>query len=224
MRSAVLGFVAILAAGLAALLVVGLTQGSSLVYSLGVNPASVAAELRPGDRACQAPILPPRDTSFDRVGFLLGTHGQPGPEMRVEVIEDRTSRRLAAGTLPAGYPDLDFDNESVVPVGRVRAGAPLRICLVNEGSRPVAVVGQVGIASPPTAGTLNGKPIASDLTLDLRAGRRSLLALLPDIAERAARFRAGWVTPAVYLALALAILIGAPLALGRGIARAARAD
>ena len=53
---------------------------------------------------------------------------------------------------------------------------------------------------------------------------RSLLALLPDMAERAALFRAGWISPAVYLVLGLLILVGAPLLLARGLARAAAED
>jgi hypothetical protein len=62
------------------------------------------------------------------------------------------------------------------------------------------------------------------MTFNLRSGDSSLAALLPQIAERAARFRAGWVGPVLYLLLALAILVGAPLALARGLARADAVD
>ena len=88
----------------------------------------------------------------------------------------------------------------------------------------MAIVGSIGIASPPTSGTLNGKPIDKDLTVDLRTEERPLLAWLPDMAERASVFRAGWVSPVVYLLLGLGIVVVAPVLLARGIARAAAAD
>jgi hypothetical protein len=226
MRSAVIGFAAAFAIGLVALVAVGLGQRSSLVYSLGVNPALSAATLATGDRACQAPVRVPRGATFDRVGFLLRKVAEPGPPVRVEVHDAATNRRLASGRLPSGYADFDpaRRREHVIAVGRVETDAPLRLCVVNEGRGSVSVIGQAGIASPPTSGTLSGEPIATDLTFNLRGGDRSLLALLPNIADRAARFRAGWVTPLVYLLLALAILVAAPLVLARAIARAASDD
>jgi hypothetical protein len=224
MRSAAIAFSAVFALGAVVLVAAGLGQRSSLVYTLGVYPATVAADIDPGDRACQAPVRVPRGAAFDRVGFLVGTYDRAGPELRVQVFEDETGRRLGSGTLAGGYEDLDRTQEHVVPVGRVQTDEALRLCLVNEGRTRAGVIGQVGIASPPTSGTFNGKPIESDLTLNLRSGERSLLAWLPDIADRASRFRASWVTPLTYLLLAVGILVVAPLLLARGIARAAAAD
>ena len=224
MRSA-LGFAAVLAVGLLALAALALTTSTTRVYTLGVNPALAAAELGPGARACQAPVRVPRDVAFDRVGFLLGTYGEPGPAVEVEVRDDASGRRLAGGRLSAGYDDLDPDRtEHVVATGRVDTDDALRLCLVNDGDRPVAVIGQAGIASPTTSATLDGEPLANDLTFSFHADETSLLARLPDIAERAARFRAGWVGPLAYLALALAIVVGAPLLLARGISLAAAED
>jgi len=220
MRSAVAGFAVVMVVGLAAVLGLALTQRSSLVYSLGVNPALSAATLTPGARACQAPVRPPTGVTFDRVGILLDAAGQPGPPVRVEVREADGRRQLASGRLEPGYPDFDpaRKREQVVRVGTVEPAAPLEICVVNEGDVPVSVIGQLGIAST-TSATASGRPLTTDLTINLRTGERSLAALLPDIAERASRFRAGWVSPAVYLVLAVAIVAGAPLLLARGFAR-----
>jgi hypothetical protein len=221
MRRAATAFGVVLVGALIGVAGLGLARGSTLAYSLGVSPAVVAATLTPGDRACQAPIRPPTGTDFDRVGIVLATFGRPGPEMAVEVLDDSTGRRLARGSLPAGYPDLDHElREQVVSVGRVDTTAPLRVCIVNEGSRRAAVVGQAGIASPSTTATLNRQPLETDLTVNLRMDRQSLLAHLPDIADRAARFRAGWVGWPLYLALGLLVVVGAPLTLARGLQRA----
>jgi hypothetical protein len=214
-------FVVVFLVGLAAVVAVGLTRQSSLVYSDGVNPAVVAAELRTGDRACQAPIRVPAGDAFDHVGFWAGTYGQPGPRLRVEVLDDASGDRLGVGRLQAGYADLATPS---VAVGRIRTDDPLRVCFVNEDRGKVAIIGQVGFASPPTSGTLNGEPIANDLNVSLRIDERPLLAWLPAMAERASVFRAGWVSPVVYLLLGLGIVVLAPVLLARGIARAAAAD
>jgi hypothetical protein len=221
-------FFAVLAVGLVALVAVSLTQKSSLVYSLGVNPGLQAAQIGPGVRACQRPVRVPSGAAFDRVGFAVTPVGESTLPVRVEVREARGGRTLATGRLAPGYAAFDpaHPREEVVDVGRVETDEPLELCLTGDrnGEGSAVVIGQAGIASPSTSATLDGKPIAADLTFELRTHDRSLAALLPDIADRASEFRAGWVTPAVYLLLALAILIGAPLLLGRGLARAAAED
>jgi hypothetical protein len=149
-----------------------------------------------------------------------------GLAVGVEVLEAGTERRLGSGRLAAGYADSFSTHpvEHVVAVGRVHTDAPMQLCLVNEGGRPVTAIGQAGVASPVTSATLNGDPVDADITFNLRDDGTWLAGRLPAIAERASRFRAGWVTPGVYLVLALAIAVGAPLLLARGLARAEAAD
>jgi hypothetical protein len=213
-------FLVVFAIGLVALAVVGLTQRSSVEYTLGVNPALAAATLAPGDQACQAPIRPPSGTAFVAVGFRVSSFGKPGPEVGVTVLDDATGARLGSGTLRGGYSSADpLRTERVVPVGRIDTSAPLRVCLTNDGTAPVAPVGQLGVASPSTAATVNGKPLANDLSLRLHGPDRSLLARLPDFADRASVFHAGVVGPLTYLILALAVLVGAPFVLARGLRR-----
>jgi hypothetical protein len=219
-------FLAVLAVGLVALLAVGLTQRSGLVYSLGVAPSLRATLIAPGFPACQGPVRVPGGNEFDRVGFMVDPI-TGSPPVRVEVREAEGGRVLASGRLDGGYgpfrpgsPDLHE-----VKIDRaVATDAPLELCLVDVGRESVSVIGQAGIASPTTTATRGGKPISPDLAFELRRQNRSLLALLPTIADRASRFRAGWVTPGVYLVLALAILLGAPFLLARGLARADAED
>ena len=208
-------FLVVLAVGLVGLAAVALTQKSSLVYSLGASPSLRAAQLFDGSRACQGPIRPPSGAAFDRVGFVVTPVGDSRQPLRVEVRDaDSRARPRVAGACAGGY--TAFENgrprEQVVDVGRVKTDAPLELCLVGDGDGSTLVIGQAGVASPTTSATLNGKRLTSDLTFDLRTGDRSLAAWLPDIAERAAKFRAGWVTPGVYWVLAVLILIGAPAA------------
>jgi len=219
-RRAVVGFVAVLAVGLIAVVAVGLTHGSTLVYSLGASAAGPAVVPQPGSVACQTPISVPDGAAFDRVGFTLTTYEQPGPELVVDVRSVDGGRRLASGTLPAGY----RDGPAVVDVGRVATRAPIEVCIRNRGAVPVAVYGQATIASPRTNATLDGKRLTADMAITLNREQRSFIALLPTMAERASVFRAGWVGPFTYLVLALLVVVGAPVLLVRGIAAAARAD
>jgi hypothetical protein len=223
-RRAVIGFVAVLAVGLIAVAGVGLTRGSSLVYALGAAPAGTFVTVAPGAVACQTPISVPDGAEFDRVVFSPSTFGKPGPELTVEVREVASRRRLARGTLAAGYPDITQAPRQVVEVGRVATGAPIEVCLRNTGDDRVGIHGQPGIASPRTHATLDGKQIPVDMAITLNREERSFLALLPSIADRASLFRAGWVTPLTYLILALLVVIAVPLLLVRGMARAAAAD
>jgi hypothetical protein len=213
MRSA---FAVVFLAGLALLAVAGLTRGSDLVYSPGVSAQLPVTELPAGARACQGPMRAP-DT-FDRVGLTVGTAGSAGPALDVEVVDER-GRELAAGSLAAGYAGA---TEQVVEVGEVRTADPVSVCIVPD--RKVAVLGQVGAASQQTTGTIDGADVGVDFAFTLRSEERSLVALAPAVAERASLFRAGWLPPAAYLVLALAVIVAAPLLLARGFARAAAAD
>jgi hypothetical protein len=225
MRSAAVAFAVAFLVGIGLLGFFGLRDRTSLAYTLGVFPATPASSVERGDRLCQAPIRAPRGLEFERVGLYVETNGRPGPRLRVEVRDNETRRLLGAGRLAAGYPDFTREREHLVDVGHIQFDAPMRICVVGETQRPVGIVGQVDIGSSVTTSTLNGKQIGMDLSLNLHEeDARSLLAWMPEIADRAARFRAGWVTPLVYLLLTVAIVVVAPVLLARGIARAAADD
>jgi hypothetical protein len=222
MRRAAVAFAAVCVAGLAALAAVGASRGSDLVYQTGAQVSVPVATLGSGDRTCQSPYLVPHGESFDTVRLSVVTSGRPGAPLRVAVLDD--GREIASGRLPGRYPDYAREPRHDVRVGRVQTRDALRICIENEGGPRVGVLGQPGFASPHTRATVNGRPIDDALALSLRTGERSLLAQLPDMARRAAVFRAGWVTPGVYWVLGLLLLVGAPLLLARGIAQAAKED
>jgi hypothetical protein len=223
-RRAVVGFVAVFAAGVIGLLATGLTRGSELVYSLGAAPSGAAVNIPAGSVACQGPIGVPDGAAFDRVAFTLGTYFKPGPEIEVEVREAAGGRRLGGGTLPGGYPDIAEAPRHVVTVGRIATRTALEVCLRNAGTRPVAVYGQPAIASPRTFATLDGQKLAKDMAITLNGEKRSVIAQLPTMADRASLFRAGWVSPLTYLVLALLVLVAVPVLLARGVARAVAAD
>jgi hypothetical protein len=221
MRRVTITFAVVLAAALALLVTLGLTRKSDLVYAPGALASGPVVGLTDGEQACQGPYRVPSGDAFDRVSFTLTTSGEAGAPVRVTVREAGGGRELGQGRLAGGYAD---NQTHVVEVGRVETTEPIDVCLENEGGPRVAVFGQADIASPHTSATLDGKPAKVDMAVDLRTHERSQLALVPAMVERASRFRAGWLTPAVYWVLGLAILVGAPLLLARGIVRAAAED
>ena len=217
MRSPRLAFAAVFVVGLIALGIAGFARESDLVYSPGVNPFAPILDVPPAKRACQGPLRSPSGDEFDRIGFSVTSLDSP---VRARVIDAGSGRTLATGRLASG----PGGTAHVVHVGAVRTPASLRICLINDGPRKLALYGQAGAASAHSIGTLNGNDTGFDFAYTLRREPQSVTSLLPTIADRAALFRAAWVTPAVYLVLALLILVLAPLLLVRGLACAAAAD
>jgi len=212
-------FAIVFLAGLAALAVLGFTRGSDLVYSPGASPQLAVTELPRGARGCQGPMRSPDGAAFDRVALTVGTAGAGGPPVRVEVVEAESGRVLGAGSLAGGYAGA---TEQLVPVGEVRTEDPLLVCLIPGANVPV--LGQAGGASPHTTATVDGADSGVDFAITLRSAERSLIASAPEMAERASLFRPGWVSPFVYLLLALGVIVVAPLLLARGFGRAAADD
>jgi hypothetical protein len=205
MRSAI----AVMLAGLVLLGVLAGTHGSALVYTLGVQPQAVATTLKAGDLACQAPLVLPDEGRFERIGV----HATGGERIAVSVYEKGARRPVRVGfATPA--PPADAATPPPVVLAGVRAydpGDSITVCIGNRGRRPVDVWGTIDGASGDTSASLNGKAIGMDMSIDFeRDHERSLLALAPQMAERASLFRAGWLSPAAYAVLAALVLVAVP--------------
>src|SRR5690242_5107496 len=92
------------AVAVAAVVVTGLLQRSSLAFTLGVAPSVPAAEPVNGRAVCQSPIAVPAAGAFDRIRLEVDPRGRPGPALEAQV-RDRAAggRVIARGTLAAGY-------------------------------------------------------------------------------------------------------------------------
>jgi hypothetical protein len=216
----------VIAAGALAALVLlawGLLADTPRAFTLGVTNGLVAAELQPGQQACQAPIAVPEDGGFDRVKFSLGTYKRPGPAVDVAVLPAGGGTPLRSGRLPTGYPDVDRAPSHTVTVGGVPAGRRISVCLTNRGPNKVAVYGNADLANRTSTARRDGKPLHTDLNLAFERNDRSLAALAPAIVDRAALFRAAWVGPWTYALLLLVVVLAVPALLARSI-RAAETD
>jgi hypothetical protein len=214
-----LTLVAVVAAGLLVLIGVGLTDRSDEAFTLGVRSAGVAAELRPGSRACEERIEVPED--FSSVELQIGTYRRPGPPLEVSVRE-RTAAgpELGRGSLDGGYPDV---SRARIGVGDIDAGRQIAVCVENGGERRVALYGNAGVAAPFSTLRVRGRRVDNDLTLVFyRSEKRSLVAELPDVFSHASLFKAGWVGAWTFWLLGLAAIGLVPLVLAlalRGLGR-----
>jgi hypothetical protein len=215
------GFVAALAAGAIVLCVLGLTQRSRLVYTPGVTPFGPVLALKSNQQACVAPISLPRGASFDQVRIFAGTAGAPGPELEVRAQPAAGGAALATGRAEGGYRAVNQPAALAIRLPRVSDGRPLAICVRNMGSATVSLFGAGAIASGAAVSIDGGSPLGSDAAVRLETQHpRSLLALLPEVAQRASLFKAGVVSPALLAVLAAALLIGVPLLLGYALRNA----
>jgi hypothetical protein len=212
-----LAFVAVVVLALLALLIAGLTNKSSEAFTLGVVAGGVAADLRPGDQACEERIDVPE--KFSAVEVQVGTYRRSGVPLDVSIHRlTGDGAELASGSLPAGYPDVSRPH---IEVGDVAEGERIAVCFENRGERKVALYGNAGRAAPASTLEVRGRNVDTDLTLVFhRSGERTLLAALPDAFRHAALFKAGWVGAWTFWLVAIAAIVLVPLALVRALRQA----
>jgi hypothetical protein len=210
------GFAGVVVLGLAGVLLTAVAREEDLAFTLGVNPAKVAAVVKPGQQACQSPIGVPE--TAHTVQLEVGTYGRPGPPLAVTAVSDR--QKLGAGSVGAGY----ADNSTVTAfLGSVPAGRRITLCVRNYGRRQVALYGGGAQADRTSAAFVDDRKLDTDLTLVFkRAHPRSMLSALPDMFQRAALWRPGWAGTWVFWLLLGLVAVGAPLLLGWALAASER--
>jgi hypothetical protein len=210
MRRPAAVFIAVVAIAVLVLAIVALTDREDEAFTIGVQPAAVVAELTPGVRACQDGIDVP--TSFSAIELQVGTYRKQGKPLAVTVHRANGSGPvLARGSLPGGYPDVSRPRVEVDPA--VGSEKRIAVCVEERVAGRTALYGNVGVAAPNSALSVNNRELDADLTLVFHDSERPLAAELPDTFERAAVFKASWVGPWAFWLLALAVLVLVPGAL-----------
>jgi hypothetical protein len=200
--------------GLLALLGVAARDDRDLAFTIGVRPTIVAAKLAPSAMVCQTGITVP--DPFTRVRLRAGSSAGPGQPLDLRVLEVGSNRELAHGRLPGGYPN---PTEQSARVGHVAAGQRIAVCVRNAGRHRALLYGNTAAAALPSEAWLGARRLHTDVAVVfLTDDRRSLLAQLPDVFERASVFRPSWVGPWVFWLLTALALIGVPLLLARALA------
>ena len=215
--------VALVAAfGVLALVLVAVTQRTSLAFTLGVVRAAPVSVLTEGDRVCQRPIDVPSDAAFDRIGLSVGTFFRAGSPLAVDV-EDLDRRVVARGRLAGGYPDIGRRPVEQVALDRTVSTRRIAVCVSNEGPRKVALYGNADPAARTSTLVHGDQPLGVDLSLVFERDSHSMLSDVPRILDRATLFRFPGMSPWVYVVLFAALAVVGPWMLARAVT-AATAD
>ncbi|HET8672474.1 MAG TPA: hypothetical protein VFL87_02480 [Thermoleophilaceae bacterium] len=160
-----------------------------------VAPRSSLAPLAPGHRLCVTGLTLPAHSNAVRF-LLLSAPNEPAT----------VTMRLSAGgrtqTARALIPFKEFGGTfRIAPAAR---DLPARACLTATKQ----VIAESGSVSANQGGEafIDGKPIGQLTVVYLKLPPRRLISALPDGAQRASLFRAGFVGPWTYLVLALVLV------------------
>lgn len=126
--------------GIVVALVLTLTSPERLwLGTNGVPTAQFIGVIEVGGRFCQEEDLIPAGAGVLRM--RIGTHGEPGSKVRVELLDD--GRRVTRGALAAGWPEPRID---IPIVPRERDTTVDRLCIYNDGPARLAPAGDGGNA------------------------------------------------------------------------------
>jgi hypothetical protein len=211
-------FLLVLAAGFVLLLVLALADRRGFRVDV---PSDSQVLVRPGEERCSGIIRPP-GAGTDRVLFWArGSSPGPVPPIAVFVRRSRTAQTLADGAAASGPAGA----RTVGLRGSVAGSRKVNACFLNAGVRPAILSPRPGTATRVTVERSGGAADYADIGLEIsRSDDRPLLALLPDVFDRASLFRPGWVGAWTYWLLLVALVIGVPVLLSRALASASEED
>jgi len=130
---------------------------------------------------------------------------------------DRAQLTMADGT-PANGRVRDARTHAAIEPP-VAEGRRVEVCIQG----PATVLGNAPLASRSSRAVSGGRPVKADLSVVFfRGDSRSLVALLPDVVERASLFHGAWVKPWLVGLLGVLLLTAFPLLLGAALRESSR--
>jgi hypothetical protein len=202
--------IGIVAAAVVAMGAYSLLHRTSLAFTLGVSPTLYAATLDPEQSVCQTPIDVP--AAFDRLTLAVATYGQPGPQLLVAARGPRL-QVLSEGRLGGGY----RAQAETVGLNRRVTAPRIQVCIQNLGSRRVSLYGNRGLAARGSTAVREGHNLNTDIAITFQRPPRSLASELGAMAQRSDLFRFPGMSPWIYLALAVALVVAGPWLLLRAL-------
>jgi hypothetical protein len=214
MRSwAAKSFLVMAVVGLIAVTFTAADDDRDTAFTLGVAPGLAAAEIRPGESACQTPI--PVAEPFDGLRMQIGTYKRRGSPLAVAVKRPNTGQVITVGHIPGGFADV---SQLKATLGSTVADDQrVAVCIRNLGQRKLALYGGPELARPGSSVEIAGRDQQTDLMLVFTRSSRSLLAQVPEIFERASLFRPVWIGPWAYWLLTGLLVVVVPGLLARSL-------
>jgi hypothetical protein len=211
---------AVIAVGVAALLLTAALRDTSLAFTLGVTGSAGVAPLKSRDEVCQRPIDVPVEGEFDTVVARVGTFFRAGSPLAV-TVEDERGTVLARGRVAGGYPDIGRLPEHRIALDRTVDEGRVAVCIRNAGDRRVSIYGSPSdLAARSSTAYRDRRPINVDLALEFEREPRSIAGLVPQMFDRASLFRFAWLGPWAHILLAALLLVAGPWLLLRALGSA----
>ena len=212
MRSAIAAMLAIVLGGVFVLVLIAAGDERERAFRLPAGDGQPVAKLAPGDTACQRPLTSEGD--FRSVVFTAGA-------------ARRTRLTVRAIPLDAGRRPPALEQAELAPgksAERVRFDRTVRreerfaLCVRNSGRGLAALYGAQARPDDVSALTGDGTRDNADIgLLFLREQPRSVLSDLPEMFERAALFRPGFIGAWTFWLLFLGVVIGVPALLAAAL-------
>jgi hypothetical protein len=215
---AVRTFLLVLGAGFLVLVVIAVADRRGFRVRV---PSDSQVLVQPGQERCSSIIRPP-GAGADRVRFWVrSVDAGPAPPIVVFVRRGRLAQALADGTAESGPSGA----RTVRLRGSVAGSRKVVACFLDVGTAPAVLLPPPGTATRVTVERSDDLADYADVGLELnRSDDRPLLALLPEVFDRASLFRPGWVGAWTYWSLLVALVIGVPVLLARALASASEED
>lgn len=233
MRESRIAFATVVAAAILVALLLAANDRRGVVQTTGAIITRPIARLSPDQRVCQRPLIALDEIAAVR--FNPATLGGP-TAILVEITDAGGARVLARGRVAEGF---DQQAGVVARLDRpVPAGQRIGVCFRNRGPGGLDVYGDDGVTSQcvlapdsipcvyrlphPISSTsslfIDGRPAPGTVAATfLRAQPETVLAQVSEIFDRASTFRPGFVTPALWWALVVLLLVGGPAAVLWGL-------
>jgi hypothetical protein len=204
----------------AALAAVAASDERELAYGRGVPAIDPVLDIPPALEACQGPVAAPEP--FDALEVFVDPRGFPLVALDTSIRDAETRQLLSHGVL---FPDrLAPSLQRIDLEVPVEGGHRLDICFINQEEQPALLRGQEQDPDPVGTLRLADQPIPADLYLAYLEDDRSALDRLPQMFERAALWRPGWVGAWTYWLLLAGVALVVPALLAWTLWRAARDD
>jgi hypothetical protein len=165
-----------------------------------INPIN----LRPGRAACV------EEVALDRRSGVAAIQTVPGsaPIQRLLLTASSGAYRARSAFRGGLGPHGDVAEASFTPPSGPRGA---RVCIRNAGGQAVQLVGTEELRTATRATTTIAGVPQADMALTIyEPGRRSLLAVTPQILDRAALYKAGFLRGWMLFPLALLVALGVP--------------
>jgi len=181
------------------------------------SPAPLTRERIPvvmaaGEELCLDPVV--LDSRSEEARIWLEAPGA-GTRLRLTLTTPGGEQTSVVTPGPAGPVTFPLRPPPDEVVGRA--------CLITEGGVGAALRGtrvRASPANPRPEVALDGQPVGEDVMLAFYEREpRSLLARLPLVGERLARYRPAGVEPWTFAVLAFLVVVGMPLGVGVALAR-----